>query len=62
MWNSEDALCIGSSHGWLTFVNRLYYYVFLLDPITQRRIKLPSIRTLPIHDIIDRTVIGAIAA
>nr|XP_027103375.1 uncharacterized protein LOC113724696 [Coffea arabica] len=73
MQNSEDdALCIGSSHGWLAIVNRLNDSVFLFNPITQRRIELPSIRTLPVHDPIYRTLpvhdpifcktIGAIAA
>ena len=33
-------------------MNQLNDSVFLFNPITQRRIELPSIRTLPIHDII----------
>lgn len=45
-----DAVCVGSSHDWVAFINRRGDCdLFLCNPITGRNITLPSIRTLPVN-------------
>ncbi|CAA0819225.1 Protein of unknown function (DUF295 [Striga hermonthica] len=42
-----DAKFVGSSHGWIVVLNRSNHGLLLWNPITQVRINLPSLLTLP---------------
>ncbi|KAL3649301.1 hypothetical protein CASFOL_005704 [Castilleja foliolosa] len=44
--DSNDAVLVGSSHGWLAFFNRRNNHVFLSNPLSGRLLKLPSIDAL----------------
>ncbi|XP_059455160.1 uncharacterized protein LOC132185400 [Corylus avellana] len=49
----DDAICVGSSHGWLAYVSRLDCSVFLWSPFTTSPlIWLPPIHTLPFVKVI----------
>ncbi|XP_012835108.1 PREDICTED: uncharacterized protein LOC105955851 [Erythranthe guttata] len=43
----DNAYLVGSSHGWLIYVNRSDKNMFLTYPISGRHVKLPSLHTLP---------------
>ncbi|KAL1561624.1 hypothetical protein AAHA92_04303 [Salvia divinorum] len=43
----DKAVVVGSSHGWLAFMNRRNNDHFLSNPITRRHIKLPPVDSLP---------------
>ncbi|KAL3655200.1 hypothetical protein CASFOL_000986 [Castilleja foliolosa] len=47
----DDAEFVGSSHGWLALFNQRNNHLFLYNPITNRHIKLPPIKTLPDPEI-----------
>lgn len=43
--------CVGSSHGWLAMVEDTSPAIFLINPLTRRRIELPPVTSFP--DILD---------
>lgn len=44
----ESTVLVGSSHGWIAFFNRASLDLFLWNPVSCRRIDLPSIQNLSI--------------
>ncbi|KAL3649300.1 hypothetical protein CASFOL_005703 [Castilleja foliolosa] len=44
--DSDDAVLVGSSHGWLAFFNRRNNHVFLSNPLSGTLLKLPSIESV----------------
>ncbi|KAL7104234.1 hypothetical protein ACP275_08G231000 [Erythranthe tilingii] len=42
----DDAVLVGSSHGWLALFNERNHDLFLWNPLTGRHVKLPLIETL----------------
>ncbi|XP_059451397.1 uncharacterized protein LOC132182224 [Corylus avellana] len=48
----DQAICVGSSHGWLAYISRLDCSVFLWSPFTTSPlISLPPIHTLPREEL-----------
>ncbi|GER56382.1 hypothetical protein STAS_34111 [Striga asiatica] len=45
--DDDDAKFVGSSHGWIAVLNRRNHGLFLWNPMTEVRINLPSLLTLP---------------
>ncbi|KAK6129299.1 hypothetical protein DH2020_037008 [Rehmannia glutinosa] len=46
----DDAVFVGSSHGWLGLSNKRNHDFFLSNPLSRRHIKIPSIRSLPLPE------------
>ncbi|KAH6829299.1 hypothetical protein C2S53_011523 [Perilla frutescens var. hirtella] len=68
MSQKNEAMLVGSSHGWLALFNELSRDFFLWNPISGRRINLPPIDTLPIpavnlkggYGCVDKVIISSL--